>query len=85
MKKKLIVLVAALMLVTTSQSFAAIELIETKLVEGVLVHSICVDGYKFLHAVYVSGELYTQFIQVYEVKNKKTQPSMCKMKTEKKK
>jgi len=85
MRKKLAILVTVILLVTAHQSFAAIELIEKKLVEGVLVHSICVDGYKFLHAVYVSGELYTQFIQVNEVKNRKTQPAECKMKFEKKK
>ncbi len=85
MKKILVIITTALFLMTANQSFAAIELIEKKLVDGLLVHSICVDGYKFLHAVYVSGELYTQFVQVYETKNKKTQPSVCEIKNKKEK
>lgn len=84
MIKKIVLLVAVHFIFFSSQALATIELIEKKLVEGVLVHSICVDGYKFLHAVYVSGELYTQFIQVYEVKNKKSQPAECQMKAKKK-
>jgi len=83
MRKKIIILTIIFLFSAVNQSFAGIELIEKKLVEGLLVHSICVDGYKFLHAVYVSGELYTQFIQVYETKNRKTQPAVCKMKKKK--
>ena len=83
MRKKIIILTIVCLFSAVNQSFAGIELIEKKLVDGLLVHSICVDGYKFLHAVYVSGELYTQFTQVYEYKNKKTQPAVCKMKEKK--